>query len=344
MDGQVRDGVVIVGGDARQRLYDARGYGRPLDDIADGPGDQIALAPVEAAHLLFRDDLDTVDGADFHAYLRAQDDDFLPLFLVYADLRARGFYLSPARDGWVEDADADLVVYPRGQGPSDDDVAYEIRVLDERSTIDPATMSGEVVAIVDEESEITYFDTSPTGPTGADTPIPASTTGQLLGDRVIAWDPPSDLHETAFYGQPLDETTDGGPLQLSLIEAAFLAAEGILTLDDAGLETLLERGRAVEGTRFDRRLRAYRALRSRGLVPKTGFKFGADFRVYDSFEGLDDVGHSAALVRVVAPDTELLPRDLALDVRLAHGVRKTMVFAITDADAVEWRTVTRLTP
>ncbi|MFC6725633.1 hypothetical protein ACFQE1_14910, partial [Halobium palmae] len=30
MDGHLTDGVVHVGGDARQRFYDSRGYGRPL--------------------------------------------------------------------------------------------------------------------------------------------------------------------------------------------------------------------------------------------------------------------------------------------------------------------------
>jgi tRNA-intron endonuclease len=37
------------------------------------------------------------------------------------------------------------------------------------------------------------------------------------------------------------------------------------------------------------------------------------------------------------------PRDLALDVRLAHGVRKTMVFALV-GDGIEWVQVERLTP
>jgi len=346
MDGRVRDGVVIVGGDARQRFHDARGYGRPLDSLADGPGDQIALAPIEAAHLLFRGDLDTVDGADFQTYLDGREDAFLPQFLVYADLRARGFYLSPAREGWVDaPADTDLVVYPRGQGPDDGEVAHRVRVVDERTSLDTAALAGGVIAVVDEESEITYFDTAPTGPTGDGTPTPPPATGQLLGDRVLAWDPPPALHETAFYGQPLDERDPAGPLQLSLVEAAYLGAEGVLELgDDPGLQTVIDRGRAVEGNRFDRRLQTYRALRGRGLVPKTGFKFGADFRVYDAFESLENIGHSVALVRVLDPDTTLHPRDLALDVRLAHGVRKTMVFAVPGPEEIAWHTVTRLTP
>jgi tRNA-intron endonuclease len=35
---------------------------------------------------------------------------------------------------------------------------------------------------------------------------------------------------------------------------------------------------------------------------------------------------------------------LALDVRLAHGVRKRMVFALVEDGTVTWRSAGRLTP
>jgi len=85
-------------------------------------------------------------------------------------------------------------------------------------------------------------------------------------------------------------------------------------------------------------------LRGRGIVPKTGFKFGADFRTYASVDSVDDLGHSEHLVRVLPADHAFEPRSLALDVRLAHGVRKRMVFALTGPDDIEWLSVARLTP
>jgi tRNA-intron endonuclease len=95
----------------------------------------------------------------------------------------------------------------------------------------------------------------------------------------------------------------------------------------------------------------YAALRDRGLVPKTGYKFGADFRTYADVESVADLGHSELLIRVLDGGHTFSPRDLALDVRLAHGVRKEMVFALVDggdangdADGIEWLSVTRLTP
>ncbi|MFB6293060.1 MAG: tRNA-intron lyase, partial [Halonotius sp.] len=85
MDGVLCDGVVTVGGNARQQFHDARGYGTPVD------GDEIRLARVEAAHLLLRGDLDAVvddgDRLDFPAFFTAAaaaDERFPLLFLVYA--------------------------------------------------------------------------------------------------------------------------------------------------------------------------------------------------------------------------------------------------------------------
>jgi tRNA-intron endonuclease len=340
MDGTLVDGVVEVGDDARQQFYDSRGYGRPLS------GNRLALAPVEAAHLLWRGDLDAVDGMGFAAFL-SDCADLLP-FVVYRDLRERGFYLSPARGGWVDDpAGADLVVYPRGNGPWDDEIAYRVRVHGERETVPARSLGDVTLAIVDEEGELTYLDTARVTAGGdADSgtaDLPSGVAADLVAGRVVAWDPPTALYEGAFFGQRLGgRNADGGPLQLSLVEAAYLARRGVIDIAES---TVVARGRETEGDRFDGRLRAYAAMRTAGSVPKSGFKFGADFRAYDDFGGIDDMGHSNRLVRVVPADHTFLPRDLSLDVRLAGGVRKRMVFALTDAtNGIDWLSVGRLTP
>ncbi len=335
MDGHLTDGLVEVGANARERYYDSRGYGRPR-------GDGVVLSRVEAAHLLYRDDLDTVDGRGFSAFLTDNADIVVP-FLVYKDLRDRGFYVSPARDGWVDEPNGiDFVVHPRGDGPWDGTAAYRVRVLGERASVELDSLGSVVLAVVDEESELTYLQTdvpeiSGTSDTSTDGPI----AGDLLEDRVLCWTPPAELYERGFYGQRMDRDDDA--VQLSLLEAAYLADVGALTID-GGREAIEARGRAVEGERFDRRLAVYRTLRERGVVPKTGFKFGADFRTYANVGHVDDLGHSELLVRVLPGDAALSPRDLALDVRLAHGVRKRMVFALVDDGAIRWLSIARLTP
>jgi tRNA-intron endonuclease len=385
IEGHVDGDVVHVGHDARQRFHDSRGYGYPLE------GNDVALAPVEAAHLLARGDLAAVDGMDFRAFLRASDDPTLPVrYLVYADLRERGFYCAPAHPDWTEfarddgdggrsassrDGDGggsgssrdggedeydggrsgssrdgdDFVVFPRGSGPGDGELAYRMRVTGERTEVPASALGDCVLAVVDEESEITYLETTTpdvTGDVSGDLPERAS--ADLLADRVTVWGPAgSALYERGFYGTPLSGRDTGvDAVVLSLVEAAFLAADGVLDLDPAAA---VARGRDVEGDRFDRRLAAYRDLRAGGVAPKTGFKFGADFRTYADFKGPDDVGHSERLVRVLPNDHAFSTRDLALDVRLANGVKKTMTFALADATgdgtaAVRWLAVHRLTP
>ena len=322
---------------AREQFYDSRGYGHPED------GD-LELAAVEVAHLLYRGDLDTVRGQDG---TRLGFENFLGLdsvseveFFVYKDLRDRGFYLSVEPDSFV--------VYPRGKGPWDDEVAYRVRARSERTDLPAETLQSlaagpetGVLAVVDEESEVSYFEVGEPAPDGeTDHEIP-TTSSELLADRVLVADPPTELYQHAFYGQPLDGS--GSAVQLSLVEAAYLAGEGVLDGIEGGREAVLERGRSVEGERFDRRLRVYELLREQGVVPKTGFKFGADFRTYADVESVDDLGHSEYLVRVLPGDHDFAPRDVALDVRLAHGVRKEMQFALV-SENVKWLVLTRLTP
>ncbi|QZP36401.1 tRNA-intron lyase [Halobaculum magnesiiphilum] len=351
--------VVRAAGDARQRFHDARGYGR-----ASGP--DVTLARVEAAHLLYRGDIDSVSGMDFRAFFRdsvAGESGFAARFLVYADLRERGFYLAPARAGWPGSADgrdagadntdddsdgrhddADILVFERGEKPGGP-VAHRVRVVGEREELAAASLGGRTLAVVDEESEVSYFACTADGGFDGRTEydLPDDLDADLLDDRVVCWSPPVDLYESAFYGQPISgrDDADVDALQLSLVEAADLAARGAVALD---ADAVIERGRAVEGERFDRRLSVYRELRDRGVVPKTGYKFGADFRTYDAVETVTDLPHSERLVRVVQPDHRFHPRELALDVRLAGGVRKRMVFALAGDDSNDYLTVERLTP
>jgi len=325
--------VVRAGGRARERFYDSRGYGRARDGDLD-------LAPVEAAHLCYRGDVDAVDGMDVQALLASGVVSAVD-FLVYKDLRDRGFYLTPAREGWVDDPDGvDFVVYPRGQGPWDDAVAHRVRVAGERDDVPAASLGDCVLAVVDEESELTYLDTSRRAIEGTSSAAVPEVHGTLLAERVLCWAPPAALYEQAFYGQQLDEDA----VQLSLVEAAYLAREGVLSVD-GGETAVVERGRDVEGERFDRRLAVYAALRNSGVVPKTGFKFGADFRTYAEVTSVSDLGHSEALVWVLPQEYAFEPRELALYVRLAGGVRKRAVFALVDGgDDAAWLSVARSTP
>lgn len=328
------DGLVRGDREARERFHDARAYGRSEDG-------SLVLAPVEAAHLLARGDVDRIDGLSVRDLLTTGRVS-LAEFAVYADLRDRGFYLTPGR---LCEESAAFVVYPRGSGPWDDQVAYRIDVVSERETVTPTPG---VIAVVDEDGEVSYVECTTRDASGSVDPVDRALAGRLVEDRVLVADPPAGVYDPSFYGQPLPGGLDG--IGLSILEATHLAATDRLALaEHAAPESRLRAvGRDLEGDRFERRLAAYRALRSAGIAPKTGYKFGADFRSYAAIESVDSLGHSEWLVRVRPADRPIAPRDLALDVRMAHGVRKTMVYALVDRDCdpegVEWLAIERLTP
>ena len=335
---------IRVGGDARQRLYDARGYGEPA------PDGEIWLTPVEAVHLLRRGDLEAIDGLELRAFFGTIDEaDFFSRLVVYTDLRERGYYLDPIERLASEPTTAGtFAVYERGAGRSREALAFTVRVVEERETIPIVDLEATVLAVVDDECEVGYLEStelpiegSVSFPDRPSEPFPAT----IAGNRGYAWEGGARLYEAAFFGRPVGgRQAIDDVLALSLVETQLLAERDYLALDPA---VVRQAGRNQEGQRYQRRYRAYRTLRTNGLVPKTGYKFGTDFRLYQAFEGLSQLSHSDWLVRVLAPTASARPEDLSLDVRLAHGVGKRMVFAITpesEDQAVSWVSLTRVTP
>ncbi|RZN39394.1 MAG: tRNA-intron lyase [Methanophagales archaeon ANME-1-THS] len=105
---------------------------------------------------------------------------------------------------------------------------------------------------------------------------------------------------------------------LSLVEAAYVTKKGGLALD---LERFLEYATAVEDD-FMAKYAVYEDLREKGLILKTGFKFGSHFRVYQAIKKK----HSTDLIQVLPGAHVFSMPELARAVRLAHGVKKRMIF------------------
>ena len=91
-------------------------------------------------------------------------------------------------------------------------------------------------------------------------------------------------------------------------------------------ESFADRARQIEAD-FDLKFRVYSDLREKRMVVKTGFKFGSHFRVYKQVHGPEKVPHSDYLVHTLPADHIFLPPVLSRAVRLAHSVRKSMIFA-----------------
>lgn len=288
---------VRVTGDARQQLYDASGYGRPLG------GDAVSLSPVEAAYLLSEGKLTDVDGNGYAAFVGSAVDDAAVL-RAYADLRDRGYYL---------DHDDELLLYGRGDHPANASPETRVAVFDENADVKPASLPS-LVGVADDDGDVTYFSVERVEPDGDFQGVP---------DADVKVDERAGEHVVVSGGGALTDagygSERGGTLVLSDAEKAYLTRDR--DADDAAVP------------------RVYADLRDRGTRPRTGFKFGSDFRVYETTE--DD--HASLLVSAVDAGITVPVVELSRYVRLAHGVRKRAVYALV-GEGVEYVAVERERP
>ncbi len=162
----------------------------------------------------------------------------------------------------------------------------------------------------------------------------------LLEDKVVVDDETSmsKLQQKGFGKKA------GDRLELSFLEALYLVERGSISVEvDGGGLTPEDVAKRTGEKDFGLRYRVYRDLRERGYVVKTGFKFGAHFRVYE--RGAFPGEHSNYLVHAVPESHHLSFPEVARAVRLAQGVKKSLVFAVVDEEGdVTYYTLGRMTP
>lgn len=141
------------------------------------------------------------------------------------------------------------------------------------------------------------------------------------------------LYGEGFYGHPLGvekprNAQFDSPVRLSPLEALYLLEEGVLTIVDEsgepiGFSELWDRMKEYYPD-LPLEYPVYKALRSQGLIVRSGLKFGADFTVYRLGPGLE---HAPYIVHVVGYDEGLEPTDIVRAGRLSHSVRKAFILA-----------------
>ncbi len=170
----------------------------------------------------------------------------------------------------------------------------------------------------------------------------------LEGDKVIATKNSEHVYEPGFYGKQLGER-----LELALIEATLLLKRGRIRVFSEGkpidFKTLYDHATSLD-KRFSHRYRVYEDLRERGLLARTGFKFGCDFRVYERGVQLKKGPKSAKehtkwIVFCVPEDFTMSFQELSRSVRLAHNIRARMLWAVVDNEGdVTYYQITRHKP
>lgn len=317
------DGTWIRLGPEGRPLYDQSGYGRPEKD-------GLRLAPEEALYLVHRGRLE-IPGYSFDRLLAVctQKSGFMRSFLVYRDLRERGYV--------VQTGPHDFRVFRRGQRPGTGQSQYLMRVISERDMIAFSGLVREasasinlrkqhVLAVVDDENELTYYEIKvqhlqETGEEDATLPMD----GELVGRYAIV-----HQNEKGTYGMQLDS----GRLVLAPLEIISLMRSGKLSLrkdgeqQDPGHYYELARESDIE---FPEKVRVYEDLRKRGFVPRTGYKFGHHFRVYSGKKV-----HSEMLVQALPGEASLPMSAISRSVRLAHSVKKKMLFGCEHSEDIQY--------
>ena len=198
-------------------------------------------------------------------------------------------------------------------------------------------------ALVDEEGDLTYYDISKINLTGdnSEQHYPKGTC-ILLKNRLILFDKKlaGQLLQKEFFGKPLGEV-----LQLSFVEALYLLERGILEIQTNDGKLLFQKKciTLMEKLQPDieQRLMVYKDLKQRGLLVKTGFKFGAHFRAYRK---QPDKTHAEYLIHVVNKGFTSIWAEISRAVRLAHSVNKEFVFARIDNETIDYIKLGRLRP
>jgi tRNA-intron endonuclease len=164
----------------------------------------------------------------------------------------------------------------------------------------------------------------------------------LKEDRIIVDDEAtaSRLLQKSFGKR----TGNGERLELSLIEGLHLIERGSITVTDGKNEvTADDIIKLAKEEDFQLKCKVYADLRERGHIVKTGFKFGAHFRVYGRGDSIE--AHSKYLIHVV-PENEIYSfQEVSRIVRLAHGVKKDIIFAVVDDEGdITYYKIERITP
>lgn len=315
-------------------------------------GNELLISLEEAAYLIKNKKISVKfknNELDFEKFIKISSqisDNFELKYIVYKDLRERGYFVQPSV--------TDFRVYPRGGKPSGTPAKYFVHVISERKSIEleellKAVLSSEnvrkrmILSIVDEESDTTYYEVKSAKLNDKKKDFfKKKMNATLLHDRVIVWDSDFslELNGRGFFGKYMDENR----LQLSLVESAYLLKNGFIEISDAngkkiGFEEFIKLACLIEAD-FSMKYDVYEDIRDKGLIAKTGFKFGSHFRVYDDISEVKS--HSKYLVHSISKEHSFSLPEISGAIRLAQTVRKRMLFAYKEGKKIKYIEIDRV--
>lgn len=152
--------------------------------------------------------------------------------------------------------------------------------------------------------------------------------GELMDNLVVLTGPKAiGLNNKSFFGR-----IEGENVELSLIEATYLFDHDRITIfqDDKELKVEFFKEKLIKSGDYNNFI-VYRDLRNRGYIVKTGFKYGAEFRLYGRGKSPGD-GHSEYLVKVLEENDTISILNFSSYIRVAHGVKKSLLLSVVDEE------------
>jgi len=350
--GELEDSHIIVKNtEDIGRLYSKSRLGKTTSE------NHLKLSLIEAAYLLDDQKLTVhrnkqkISFPLLVSYAAALDVGFETKFIIFQSLRNRGQQVTLCKNSSIisfeqtkkeengHEQHIGVIALSERNQPN----LFQIKeiILQTRSKYDEIW-----IALADEEGDVTYYLAAHQQLQGC---IPhhdyPKLIGVLLKDRALLFDETNveSLHSKEFYGKFF-----GNGLQLSLVEAAYLIQQDILTLTIPHKEEPLSNHDFLkEVTHYQPdlplRLEIFRDLKRRNMLVKTGFKFGTHFRAYTQ---PPDKNHAEYLVHAITDEYNGSWAEISRAVRLAHSVNKTFAFALFDKtnEDIFYLSIRRLRP
>jgi tRNA-intron endonuclease len=333
------------------RLFNKSSFGKIIS------GNKLVIDLIEGVFLLaeekirlFRDGKE-IELQNLLKFSAKQIPHFEIKYLVFRDLKKKGYSVKINK----ENKEYDFHIIKKENAFKKLRILCYISVFSERDIMDinivksmiKTTIKNNVdlwFTIVDEEGDITYYNVSLSDIKGEVSEHKFSkTTGLKLENRLVIFDKKiaKNLFEMEFYGKPF-----GTGLQLSMVEALYLLEKKVIDIKDVTKEekfspktfkTLIKKTQPDINLRFF----VFSDLKKRGLIVKTGFKFGVHFRAYTR---KPDEIHAEYLLHVVDKEFKVTWAEISRAVRLAHSVNKEIIFARVKKSKIDYIKLGRLRP
>ncbi|MEF8847991.1 MAG: tRNA-intron lyase [Candidatus Thermoplasmatota archaeon] len=332
--------IIVKNKKSINRLHNNKGYGKKLEN------GKLKINPVEAFFLLSENKITIYDKRGkkislnkfYRTYFR-KFEGFLKKIISYKDLRERGYNLRIYGDSKKYDFKVTKKKPVKKKcyiKTFYEEEKIKIKKID-KILKDLEFKKEELwLAIVDEEVDVTYYKANRRNLKGNQKESKISKIKDYLSNNralILNEKKAEKLFKNGFFGKPYIKS-----LQISSIENLYLQRRNILEKKNRKKEDKLKNKDLEKYYRY----LVYSDLKKRGLIVKTGFKYGSHFRAYSKGP---DKSHAEYLITVLPENFKFQWLEISRGLRVAQTVNKKMIYSIVKGrDTIKYLELTRFRP